>query len=83
MAGQQALVAAFTAMQPKHSMRPYTREECVLLGKLYHDAYGELPTYTKMRRYYHMPDKQVMAKLFGGRPQYWQAIQEAYPEVHP
>jgi len=74
--GLATLIGAYAALGPKNGKRPWTREECLHLGRLFLLAWGEYPSYSKLRKHYCMPDKQAILNLFGSRPAYWDAIRE-------
>ena len=57
--------------KPSH---PWTVDGALMLGKLYVEAWGQLPTPTRMRATYAMPQQEVILRLFGSYEAFHAAI---------
>ena len=70
----QALHEYYTRI-PRHSMHyPWTRDECITLGKLYVKAWGIMPIPNRMRKEYCLPSMATIQSLFGSYEAYYAAI---------
>lgn len=52
----------------------FTIDNTVILGELYRQAWGVLPTAGRLRSFYNMPDHRTIERLFGDVPSYQEAI---------
>ena len=78
------LLVAFETFDSRSRVQPdgtkshfaYTADDCVKFGQLYLAAWGVVPTITRCKSLYSMPDRCVILRLFGTIEAYHAAIHE-------
>lgn len=54
--------------------RPWTPESCVLLGRLFFTAWGQMPSHSRLRPEYAMPPWRTIQRRWGTLAAYHQAL---------
>jgi hypothetical protein len=72
-----ALAAYYAEVAPRVSeggKRMFTLQNTIMLGELYRQAWGVLPSAGRLKKSYNMPDYRTIERLFVDVPSYQEAI---------